>query len=65
MRFFVDDVLVRTVPQGLDDPLQLTVDHIGFRPEGAPDPACHPPDRPGAPRPGVRPLLNTPGRWFR
>lgn len=41
-RFFVDDVLVRTVDQGLDYPLQLMVDLFEFPGSGRRDPGRYP-----------------------
>jgi Glycosyl hydrolases family 16 len=41
-RFYVDDRLVRTVPQGLDYPLQLMIDLFEFPAGPARDPAAYP-----------------------
>jgi hypothetical protein len=42
VRFFVDDVLVRAVPQGIGYPLQLMVDLFEFPDSDARDPAAYP-----------------------
>jgi beta-glucanase (GH16 family) len=41
-QFYVDDLLVRTVHQGTDYPLQLMIDLFEFPPETARDPAAYP-----------------------
>ena len=41
-RFYVDDQLIRTVPQGLDYPLQLMIDLFEFPPDEARDPSAYP-----------------------
>ena len=55
-RLYVDNQLVRTVPQGLDYPLQLMIDLFEFPPDEARDPSADPKTSDVGPVRGYRPL---------